>query len=166
MPDPLSHAVRGYSALASELGARWSAHASKVAAKLDAGKYDVDDAVADLAATALLVGDSWFLLGNEALEAAAILSGRQDQPHVIVSRPYTAPRGAKLELTGPLTNGWADTLPVGVVGIQPSQLAADKTEFSLRAVVTGRPPGTYLGGVRATPAAGQPELIRVLIAVP
>lgn len=162
----LTDVVEGYTDLASLLLERWSAHASKVADKLDAGTYDVDGVVADLTTTAALSAESGFLLASEALDAIAILTGRQRQPHIVDSVPFhTNSPGATLALADPLANGHkSDSLPTSVISIVPSALAANATEFRLRANATGRRSGIYAGLVNATTPGGV-EPVRVWIIV-
>ena len=163
---PLAYVVQEYSELASSLLERWSDHASKVATKLDAGSYDADEAAADLAACARLAADSGFLLASEALDAVAVLTGRQGEPHLVESVTFsTTLPGAELELTGQLVNGFGLTLPVHVVELRPPSLAAKATTFSLRADASGRPGGTYRGQVKAS-AGAKAETVDVRIIVP
>jgi hypothetical protein len=163
---PLAYVVQEYAELTSSLLVRWSDHASKVATKLDAGSYDADDAAADLAACAMLAADSGFLLASEALDAVAVLTGRQGKQHMVVSRPFsTSLAGATLELAGPLVNGFGEKLPADVIVLQPPALKAKETEFRLRADASGRPGGAYRGAVKASLGA-KVELVAVRIIVP
>lgn len=166
MASPLAEVVQGYSELASFLLQRWTEHASKVAARLDDGSYDADSAAADLAKSMSLTVESGFLLASEALDAAAILSGDQRQPHLVDSVGFTSPLpGAALSLEGALVNTLdTDHLPAAVVTIRPLQLAAAAADFSLRADATGHRAGTYWGTVRATAPAAE-DLAPVWITV-
>src|SRR5215207_9152600 len=166
MDSPLAHVVDGYNRLAASLLERWSAHASMVATKLDAGGYDADDAAADLAATASLATESGFLLASEALDAAAILTGRQDEPHIVDSEVFsTSLAGAKLRLAGPLVSGHGSALPAAVVSVKPPELEPTEADFSLRADATGHRAGTYVGSVVAS-RGDAVESVTVLIVVP
>ena len=160
MASPLAEVVQGYSELASFLLKRWTEHASKVAERLDGGSYDADSAAADLAKCASLTVESGFLFASEALDAAAILSGGQRQPHLVHSVGFTSPLpGAALSLEGPLDNTLGtDHLPAAVVTISPLQLAAGATDFSLHADATGHDGGTFWGTVRATAGAAQGQV--------
>src|SRR5439155_12409379 len=120
-----------------------SDRASTVASKLDDGSYDADSAVADLAACATLATESGLLLASEALDALAVLTGRQYAPLIVDSDPFSSPlKGATLEVDGPLVDGFGVGLPVSVINVIPHTLAPDATEFSLRANATGYPAGT------------------------
>jgi hypothetical protein len=166
MATPLTDVVQDYAKLASSLLERWTEHASMVASKLDAGSYDADGAAADLAATASLATESWFLLAAEALDAAAILTGRQHRPHLVHSTLFsTSLAGATLELPGPLVSGHGAQLPVSVITLEPAELDPAETDFSLSADATGHRSGTYVGTVEAS-ASGQVEPVRVWIIVP
>jgi hypothetical protein len=167
MASPLAEVVQGYSELASFLVKRWTEHASNVAERLDKGAYDADSAAADLAKCVSLTAETGFLLASEALDAAAILSGGQRQPHLVDSVAFSSPLpGAALALEGQLANSLdTDRLPTAVVTIRPAQLAAAAAEFTLRADASGHDAGTYWGKVRARTAAAE-GLVKVWITVP
>lgn len=163
MASPLAEVVQGYSELASFLLKRWTEHASKVAERLEDGSYDADSAAADLAKSMSLTVESGFLLASEALDAAAILSGGQRQPHLVESVAFPSPLpGAALALEGPLVNTLnTDQLPAEVVTIRQAAGAAD---FTLCADTTGHHGGTYWGTVRATaPAAQDPVPVWITV---
>jgi hypothetical protein len=143
---PLGEVVDGCNKLGTWLVTEWSEQASEVAAKLDDGTYDADSAAADLAKTATLAAESWFLLASEALAAVALLS-RQER--YIVEDTFDAPAGARLELAGPLEAGFEQLLPVTLVSVVPSQLAPTRTAFKLIADATTCAAGTYDGTVLA-----------------
>jgi hypothetical protein len=168
MAPRASDAVRSYAKLTSSLLERWSAHASQVAANVEAPGYDADSAAADLAACASLATESGFLLAAQALEAVATLGGFQDGQNIVESQPFTAPNGAALTLAGPLVESpGLDELPVSVVSIQPPQLAPTESEFTLRANAAGHRGATYVGTVEAsTDAAAAPVNVTVWITVP
>jgi hypothetical protein len=113
-----------------------------------------------------LTVESGFLLASEALDAAAILSGGERQPHLVDSVAFSSPlRGAALTLDGPLVNSFnTDQLATAVVTIRPAQLAAAAADFTLHADATGHHGGTYWGTVRATAPAAQ-DLVTVWITV-
>jgi hypothetical protein len=164
MESPLAQVLHGYAALASELIDRWQQQASKTAERLDAGTYDADAAVADLARCASLAAESGVLLASEAIDAVAILAAGRPGPHIVHAGPFfTSVPGAKLELAGPLTSGFGHSL--GLVTLEPAQLAQGATEFRLRADATRRPAGTYTGEVEAV-GAGQAESLLVWVIVP
>jgi hypothetical protein len=146
METPLGDVVDGCNKLGTWLVTEWSEQASEVAEKLDAGTYDADAAVADLASTATLAAESWFLLASEALAAVALLS-RQER--YVVEDTFDAPAGARLELAGPLEAGFGELLPVTLLTLDPSQLAPTETAFALRADATSCGAGAYDGWVLA-----------------
>lgn len=166
MASPLTDVVQDCAELASSLLERWTEHASMVATKLDAGAYDADDAVADIAATASLATESWVLLAAEALDAAAGLAGRRPKRNLVHSTSFsTSLAGATLALDAPLVSGFGARLPVGVVSLVPAELEPGETDFALSADATGHRSGTYVGTVEAS-ASGQVEPVRVWIIVP
>jgi hypothetical protein len=151
---PLTNVTRGYSELGTWLLQRWSAHASQVATKLDAGKYDADSAAADLAKTASLAAESWLVIAAEALDAAATLAAGPSGPYIVESEPFhTKLPGSSLRVAGPLANGFASDA-LAIVEPEPSQLYAGETEFHLRADATRRRAGTYRGKVVASGPGG------------
>jgi len=164
MDSPLAQVIDGYATLASELVDRWEDHASKVAARLDAGGYRADDAVADLAKTASLAAESGLLLVSEALDAATILAAGDLKPHIVRSDPFfTSTPGASVGAVGALTNGFGHTLDIAA--FEPKQLAAGATEFRFNVDATGRRAGTYVGTVEAA-AASATESVPVWVTVP
>src|SRR6266498_6075528 len=163
----LEDVVHGYTTLAEDLVERWSEHASTVATKLDAGTYDADSAVADLAACATLATESGLLLASEALDALAVATGRQYAPVIVDSDPFWSPlKGATLTLNGPLVDGFGVRLPVNVINVIPPKLDPEATEFSLRANATGYPGGTYVGKVVASKPGSEDQKVTVWITVP
>jgi hypothetical protein len=163
----ITEVVEDYTELGTWLVQRWSAHASKVATRLDAGDYDADSAAADLAACASLAAESWARVAWEAIDAAAILTGQEYEPEVIDSDPFSSPiPGATLTLQGPLVGAFGNELPTDVIEIIPSQLGPNATQFRLRADATGHPGGTYLGRVVASKPGRADAGVRVLVTVP
>ena len=167
MASPLEQVADGYARLATTLVDRWSTYASQVAGKWDAGRYGPEDAMADAAAYGFLVTESLLLVATEGLDAVAILSGRQDQPHMVDSDVFSIGRpGAELALAGPLVGGWGtDALPVDAVEIVPASAGRGLTAFTLRADATGHKGDTYVGTVIAR-VRGAEEPIDVQITVP
>jgi hypothetical protein len=171
MATRANDAVRSYTKLTCSLLERWSAHASKVAANIEAPDYDADSAVADLVACASLATEGGFLLAAQALETVATLGGFEGEQNLVKSQPFTAPAGATLKLAGPLSKGAGlDELPVNVVSIQPPQLAPGETEFTLLANPAGHRGATYVGTVQAFTgaadavlAASEPVLVWITI---
>jgi hypothetical protein len=163
---PLSEVVEGYTELASDLVGKWSEHASKVAAKLDAGTYDADQAVSDLGCGAVLATESVVAIASKALDAVAILTGRQFEPYEVESDSFfTTLPGAALAVAGPFTDlvGTA-SLPASAITVTPAQLDPAATEFQLHAIATGVRGATYFGIVEAS-ASGQVEPVRAWIVV-
>ncbi len=158
--------MQGYAALASSLLERWSAIASKAAAKVDAGEYTAASAAEDLTSSMSLATEGGLLWAAETLEACAGTGGLQGAPRVVTSRAFRAPAGAALKLAGPLVKGpMLDSLPVSAVSIRPPKLGATETEFTLHADPTGHCGATYVGTVNATTDAGTVP-VRVWIVVP
>src|SRR5262245_22427423 len=112
-------AVEGYIDLGTQLMKSWGDHARKIATRLDTEQYTLDEAVADTAEWGALTVQSVFYIFNEAFDAAAVLTGKQDQPHILTAGPFTTSRtvaaGAlrSLQLTGPMKASLGpDALPV------------------------------------------------------
>src|SRR4051812_31158192 len=168
MSSPLSDVVEGYNRLGSWLVERWSAQASEVAAKLDAGGYDAKKAADDMASTASLAAETGFLLVSEALDAVAVLSGRQTLPHIVCSDWFACSLpGATLSVDGPLRDVLqSDTLHPSVVTFEPPSLGPTETQFRLRADASGHHAGTYLGRVLASTPGAADETVQVWITVP
>jgi hypothetical protein len=167
MGSPISQVAQGYARLASELVTRWGDQAAATATKVQAGNYRADDAVNDLATWAFIAGESAVLIVSEAVDAIAILSGRQGEPYTVDSDDYASPLpGATLRLAGALTEGFGDSIPVSAVTILPSStLHPGETRFSLRADVTGRRAGIYRGQVQATDPGGATAGVEVKLQV-
>lgn len=169
-------AVEGYLQLAQWLVTTWGARASSMATKLDTGTYTTQDAAADLSACTSLAGESMVLLVNEAFDAAAVLSGAQDQPNIATSPTFSVsplPSMATsvvrtLHLSGPMVADLGtDALPVSVVSIvPPSLLKTSDTQFHLVADATGHSGMGYSGTVDVRdPAGNHLESVPVWIAV-
>jgi hypothetical protein len=165
MESRLAQVMHDYATLASELIDRWEEHASKAAERIDAGTYDADAAVSDLAKCASLAAESGFLLASEAFDAAAILAAGRLNSHIVCSDSFsTSLPGASLSVDCPPTNGFGSKL--SLITLEPAQLDPGATEFRLRADATGRTAGTYVGNVEAATAAGQTESVLIWITVP
>ncbi len=169
-------AVEGYLQLADWWLESWGAHATSMAKKLDAGTYTADDAASDLSTCASLAVETMVLVVNEAFDAAAVLSGAQDQPNIATSPKFAvssspAPTGnlvRTLHLAGPLlADLGTDSLPVAVVSIVPGSLNPGDTVFELVADATGHAGVSYSGAVNVhDPAGNLLESVSVWIAVP
>jgi hypothetical protein len=158
----------GYTTLASSLLERWNALASKMASKLDAGTYDAASAAEDMAAGTSLATEAAWLYASEWCKTLGAIIGQQRAAEVSESQAFTAPAGARLELTGPLVKGPGKLaqLPVSAVHIEPAQLAAGETAFKLRADASGYRGATYAGTVTATTDDGNTTAVTVWITVP
>jgi len=164
---PITEVIEDCTEFGTWLVQKWSARASSVASRLDAGNYDANSAAADFAATAALVAESWAEAAWEALDALAVLTGQEFEPEIIASDVFSSPMpGATLKLKGPLAGAFGDELPTGVIEIVPTQLPASATQFRLRADATGRPGGSYLGWVVASKPGSADAEVRVLVTVP
>jgi hypothetical protein len=148
--------VAGYVQLFDTLVDTWGKLASKIAAQIDAGSMSTDDAASDVAEAGALGVQSWVLIVNEALDAAAVLGGTQHDPVVTPPQGFTAPAFGPgvaqvprtLELAGPLTfDLGGDSLPESAVTIAPNPLPADTLDFTVSADATGHPAGGYRGTV-------------------
>ncbi len=172
MAPRVSNVMQSYTELTSTLLQRWSAHASEVAANVEAPDYDAGSAAADLAACASLATESGLLLAAQALEGLATLGGFEGEENDVTSQPFQAPAGSTLALAGPLVKGpGMDALPVSAVTIQPSQLGPSQTEFTLRANAAGHRGATYVGTVEASTDAAlaavtAPAQVTVWITIP
>jgi len=167
MEDRVGEVVQGYVTLTSSLLEQWGAHASKMAARIEAGGYDAASAAEDLTACATLATEGGFLWAAEAFQAAAILGGGVGATAEPPPAPFTAPPETTLKLAGPLSRGPnLDQLPVADVTIEPAQLGPNQTEFALSANAAGHRGGTYVGTVEASTAAGVMTPVTVWIVVP
>jgi hypothetical protein len=175
-PD-VSAAVEGYLQLARWWLQAWGSHVTGVAARAGSGSYDSGAAAADLAECARLASQSWFLLVNETVDAAAVLSGGHREPHVVDSIEFpapvpaegaVAPRPWSLALAGPLVPANGGTpIPTSAVSIAPEQLGPGDSRFKLRVDATGYAGVAYLGKVVVVAADGAAlDPVQVWVAVP
>ena len=126
----------------------WGTKVNKVANRVDSGSYTAGEATTDLVDFAYLAAETALLVGNEVVEAAAVLSGNQNRPRRIVSDTFhvtkAATVGRTLALVGPLTSPFAaDPIPVSAVTIVPGPPPAKPTPFPHRPAVrpsSYRPP--------------------------
>jgi hypothetical protein len=160
----MSDIVQGYTSLASGLFERWSELASKSASKVDAGAYGPASAAEDVVAGSWLASEAAGLWTAQTLSAYATLAGYKPQPNIQTSDPFPAPKGAKLELHGPLVRG-SDQISPSAIKIQPPQLNPEQTEFTLKVDATGHRGGTYVGVVNATTDTGT-KPVNVYISIP
>ena len=140
----------------------WGDRASKIAARLDAGNYTADKAVADASSGAALAMQSLARMVATAFDAAAFMTGEQDQAHIVVSPVFSTADGGglpdsvrTLRLAGPLVADLGrDALPVSVVSIKPPALRTGETTFRLEADATGHQALGYSGKVEVLDDAG------------
>ena len=162
MDSRLQQVVNGYAQLGSYLVQQWSAQATTVATRLDGGSYTADLLVQDVVAGARLAGWSAFLMGSEALDATAIITGRQADPHIVDSEPFAVPfPGATFTATEPLIAiGGTDSLPTRAISF-----VSDDKQFRVRADATGHQGSLYRGKVQAT-AGSNAAQVDVFVIVP
>ena len=154
-------AVLGYIGLGEFLLNAWGDLASTIATQLDSGTVTADEVASNLSTGAILAAQSMVLIVNEAFDAAAVMSGRQDQAMIVESQSFTtaAATGAvagtlTLELAGPLVADLGnDSLPESVVAILPGILQPGDTTFHLEANATGHHAGGYSGNVEVLDGA-------------
>jgi hypothetical protein len=154
---PFSELVRDYTTFASGLVERWGALASRSAAELDAGTYDASSAAEDAAGALTLAAEEGWSWTALTWQAVAKWCGVDYVQNTAESQPFDAPAGAKLTLRAAPTNGpGLETLP-GVT-IDPEQLGAEQTQFTLRTDGTVCRGATYVAVVEATTDEGLVEL--------
>ena len=127
-------AVEGWIQLAQWFVNTWGTRVNKIANKVDSGSYTASQAATDLVDLTYLAAESTFLVGNEVVEAAAVLSGDQNLPRHIVSGTFHAKQAPtfarRLELDGPLTSPLAaSSIPASAVTIVPGPRPAQPTRF-------------------------------------
>jgi hypothetical protein len=163
MSSPMSDVVRGYTELAASLVEQWSDQAAKLAAKVDAGELDGPAMAEEFVSYATLATRSGLEMVEEAVGAAAILSGTLAADKVATSRPFHAPAGATLKLRDRLELGAGlGFIEMKAVTIVPSALGTDR--FTLQVETSGLHGGTYVGVVETCPEDPQP--IPVWITIP
>ncbi len=165
MGSPMNEVVQGYTKLASSLLEQWGEHASKFAAKVDGGEMDGPAMAAELVSCTTLATRSGLELVDEAMEAAAILTGTLAAEKSAASQTFRAPSGSTLQIRGELELG-ADLgfIPKSAAAIESEQSDSGDIEFRLRADTTNLRGGTYVGFVDKCP--DDPEPILVWITIP
>lgn len=155
--------VAGYVQLFDTLVDTWGKLASKIAGQVDAGSLSADDAAADVAEAGALGVQSWVLIVNEALDAAAVLGGTQRDPVVTPPQEFAAPPfkpgvtqvPRTLELAAPLAYALGgDSLDKSVVTFAPNPLPDNKPTFTIAANATGHAAGLYHGTVNLRDPTG------------
>jgi hypothetical protein len=165
MDQRLEDVVEDYSRLGMWLVEKWSAQARTVAARLDAGSYTADTLLKDLTAAGQLAIMSVFESNSVALDALAILTGRQGDRYLVTSTDFESPLpGARL-VAGALTaiNG-IDELPAQAITFEPTELAVASTQFRFTVDATGRQGTLYRGEFQAV-LGEQTSPVPVYIAV-
>jgi hypothetical protein len=162
----VSDVVQGYTRLASSLLERWSELASKTASRVDAGAYDAASATEDVIEGSWLATEGAGLWAAQTFSAYATLAGYEPAPNLQTSQPFTAPKGAKLDLLGSLVRGpGPDHIPASAISVQPPQLGPEQTEFTVKVDGTGCRGGTYVGVVSANTEA-ETKTVDVWISIP
>ncbi len=165
MGSRMSDVVNSYNARVASLLERWSEHTAKFAGKLDEGPLDAPTMSSELVSCATLATRTGVELLEEAMDAATRLGATRAGGETVISKPFHAPAGALLKLAGPLQKGAGlGELPVDTVALDPEQLAAGETEFTLRVDARNRRGATYVGTVEAV--TDQRVQIVVWITVP
>jgi hypothetical protein len=165
MSSPMGDVVQGYTNLATSLLEQWGDHAAKLASKVDGGELDGPAMAAELVSCATLATRSGLEMVEEAIGAAAVLSGTLAAKKIVTSQTFHAPAGASLKLDEDLEIGAGiGFVPKQAVTIDPPQLAAGETEFTIKVDTTGVHGATYVGTVEAQTDVSQQ--IPVWITVP
>ena len=165
MEARFSDVLQSYNALTSSLLDQWSTLASRSVSRLDPGVFTPSGAVQETVACATLATEAAWSWTAWWWESVANLCGLECGPNIAESQPFHAPKGATLELAGPLVKG-PGMAKLGVpVSIEPAQLEPDDTEFKLCVDGTGCRGGTYVGKVKATTHEGTVEVF-VWITIP
>ena len=174
MGTGFGEAVEGWVQLGEWWLDSWSKHVSKIATKVDSGTYTASDATTDLVDCARLAGETVLLIGNEVVDSATVLTGKQDEPVILKTPEFatTLKLGASrtLSLDGPLTNPLVpDQIPAAAVTFLPGNvLSANVTRFRLQVVATGFAGVAYIGtvGVSDTATMTRIEAVTVVVQVP
>ena len=151
-------AVQGYVQLGQWLLDNWGAHYLKVATQIDNGTLTADAAVGDLNACGFLSLQSAGLILNEAFDAAAVLSGQQDQPRQITSTFFATVDSASpltLHLVGDLIADFLDDTILGnAVTFDPNPIPAHAKQFQFVVTVTRHRSEGYSGTVQVLDSNG------------
>jgi hypothetical protein len=165
MGSPMDEVVRGYTKLATSLVEQWGEHAAEFAEKLDGGEMDSSAIAAELVSCTTLATRSGLEMVDEAMEAAAILTGGLAAEKFAESETYYAPAGSTLTIVGELELGAGlGSIEKSAVTIESSQSDSGDIEFKVRVDTTGLRGGTYFGFVDKGP--DDPEPILVWITIP
>jgi hypothetical protein len=137
----------------------WAEDMRVASASIAQGRYTADALAQDLTRPWVRLMREGAALLEGALGGAGAVAGTEARGRgrdFVTSYPFESPvPGAQLALAGPLVNGHrSDALPSGAVTVEPPLLAPKRTDFLLRADVTDRRAGTYVGAVSASGAGG------------
>jgi hypothetical protein len=166
----LGEAVEGWVQLGEWWLDSWSKHLGKIATKVDGGNYTSADATTDLVECASLAGETVLLLGNQVIEAAAVLTMVGPEP--LETEPFQTKKLTSvrtLKLDGPLTCPLvADQIPAAAVTIDPDELKSNETSFRLRFDPTGFAGVAYFGtvGVYEKGTTNRVHEVTVVVQVP
>jgi hypothetical protein len=168
VPSPIAEVVEDYAELGKLLVGRWRDYGTRVAGTLDAGKYDADTVVRDLADAYWLAVESGARLGWEAADAANILrGGLKGTSNIIESDDFsTSLPGATLTIPEEFESGFRYQLPIHAIWTLPPHLGPHETTFKLCTEDKGLRAGTYTGKVVASLPTGQHEVVSVRITIP
>jgi hypothetical protein len=173
MGTGFGEAVEGWVQLGEWWLDSWSKHVSKIATKIDSGTYTASDATTDLVDCAYLAGETVLLIGNEMVDAATVLTGKQDKPVILTTPEFATTHklgsSRTLSLDGALTNPLVpDQIPAAAVRFLPGSLAANVTRFRLEVVATGFAGVGYIGTVSVCDTATMAliETVTVVVQVP
>jgi hypothetical protein len=170
MSDPprFSEVFEGYVVLANQLLGSWTPFVSGVAAKVDAGTYDSDEAAQDFPTVAKLITDSLMLIGSEAIDALAILTSDFSEETTVSgfgTDPAKAATTRTLSVKSDLKSVSGQVLPKAKVDLKPDTLAPTFTQFVLDVDGDGLKARTYDGYVVATDETGSTEEVFVSVTI-
>jgi hypothetical protein len=149
--------------LAEELATNWGDLAAGIAEKIDRDEYDNKAMVDAWNKTMRLSLKTNYMLWSQALGAAAVVGRPEGERYVVPSPTFYSPLpGAALTVQGELVG--RQTKGRLVATVDPPQLAAGATEFTLRADATNCEGDVYCGTVLAS-GGGEPQPVEVYVVV-
>jgi hypothetical protein len=153
-------AVQGYIELGQWLLDNWGNHYLTIATQIDNGSLTADALLGDVNACGFLSVQSAALIANEAFDAAAVLTGQQDQPVVVTSTSFPT-----LDSANPLMLGFAgdligdfgdDTIPGSAVVFPVNPIPPHAQQFQFIVTATDHHSEGYSGTVQVFDS-GQPN---------
>jgi hypothetical protein len=155
--------VDGYVQLAGYLMEQWGQRYTNIAAQIDQGALNSETLMATASDCVGFAVQSVALLLNETLDAAAVMSGTQDEPHIVTSATFEtsatgdAAAGRRtLRVAAPMIADLGhDSLPLAAITVQPDTLEPGATTFELAVDASGHPALGYSGVVHVHDEAGQ-----------